>query len=389
MIVCPSCETANPSDGVHCRKCERYLWGGPVAAALFGGLPPRLARSPGVATTLLGILLVYVGSVGAAGVDSALGFSGYSLRMLGAMHPPAIMQGDVWRWVTGAWLHHDPIHLLFNSAALASIGPALERAYGRRRFLVLWFFAGVVSMIGSFAWGWGLGGAAAARTAVGASGALCGVIGATLVVAYRLQNSAALRALRGWVISIAIFGVAIPGIDNAAHLAGALAGAAFAWLFVWRDVTKPLPPEHAGWRGLAVASTLAVALSFVAVGGSASSAPIALERDAQARRLLMIEVGEASPWRSSSQYDALLACERALERTHGDVDAIEARCVPATRMVPHHVIVWDVLAVAAEARGDAARARRLKRIAARLAHGEPDAARLPAPSEQEGSGSSS
>ena len=389
MKACPHCATPNSPDLVRCRSCDRYLWGGRVASALFSGLPPRLARSPGVATCLLGIVLVYVACMGAVGIRGGLAFSGYSLRMLGAMHPPAIVLGEYWRFVSSAWLHGDLLHLLFNAYALLSIGPLLERAYGKRRFLVLWFVAGAVSMIGSFGWSWLYAGAAAARTSVGASGAICGLIGAMYVVAFRLKNTAAQHMIQRWGFTIILLGVAVPGIDNAAHLTGGLAGAFVAYAFIWRDTTRPIPPPHRGWQVMAFASGLAVLASFAFVGVAAADAPVVLERDAQEQRLIIIPVRRGTPWASSTQYDALIYCERALERTHGDAEQITERCEPAARMVPQHVIVWDVLALAAEALEDGPRAARLRRIAERIAQGNEAAVRLSGPSTQEGSGSSS
>ena len=189
------------------RRTRRTSCGAGAATAgpSEGASPPRssvaccrASRAAGVATCLLGIVLVYVACMGAVGIRGGLAFSGYSLRMLGAMHPPAIVLGEYWRFVSSAWLHGDLLHLLFNAYALLSIGPLLERAYGKRRFLVLWFVAGAVSMIGSFGWSWLYAGAAAARTSVGASGAICGLIGAMYVVAFRLKNTAAQHAIQRW-----------------------------------------------------------------------------------------------------------------------------------------------------------------------------------------------
>lgn len=51
---------------------------------------------------------------------------------------------ELWQLVTYSFLHGDPSHLIFNMLGVYMFGAELERLFGTRRFLVL-YFAGVVS----------------------------------------------------------------------------------------------------------------------------------------------------------------------------------------------------------------------------------------------------
>ena len=61
-----------------------------------------------------------------------------------------------------------------------------------------------------------------------------------------------------------LFGLIIPGIDNAAHVGGLIVGLAFGYL------VSDLPAEETSsagmWKALQVAAVLLVAVSFVMVG---------------------------------------------------------------------------------------------------------------------------
>ena len=63
---------------------------------------------------------------------------GYDLLLLyGAKINQFILQGEIWRFLTPVFLHGSIVHLSFNMYALYSIGPSLERKYGRISFILL------------------------------------------------------------------------------------------------------------------------------------------------------------------------------------------------------------------------------------------------------------
>jgi len=140
----------------------------------------------------------------------------------------AIEAGEVWRVFTSAFLHVDLIHILFNMWALYLFGPALERRYGSISFVALYLAAA-------------LGGASLYHAvgrlgpAVGASGAIFGLMGALVAATYRQRHTAAGRAVFSQLMLLLLFNLslpfAIPNIAWEAHLGGLIAGVlvAAAW----------------------------------------------------------------------------------------------------------------------------------------------------------------
>jgi membrane associated rhomboid family serine protease len=70
---------------------------------------------------------------------------------------PMVLLGDVWQPVTALLVHIDFISFLFNMVGLWFLGAPVERQFGRRRFLILFFLVGVVSNLVLAAWMWFFG----------------------------------------------------------------------------------------------------------------------------------------------------------------------------------------------------------------------------------------
>ena len=147
--------------------------------------------------------------------------------------PAKVFEGEIWRVVTSMFLHGDFLHLFFNSFALFMFGPILEQTIGYRRYLFVYFISGI------------LGGTAYILTslitnelftpAVGASGAIYGVIGTlailkptTIVFVYFVPVPLLFLAMI-WIVTeslgtlLQLFG-AKSAIASQAHLAGLLFG---------------------------------------------------------------------------------------------------------------------------------------------------------------------
>jgi rhomboid protease GluP len=151
---------------------------------------------------------------------------GLNLTEAGAKSNFYIVQGEYWRFITPMFLHAGTVHLIVNCYSLYNVGPSIERAFGYFRFLAIYFLAGLTASIASFAFN--------AHDAVGASGALFGIVGAFLPFFYRNRTVLAdtNRRIMGilQVIALNLFiGFIIPVIDNWAHIGGLLAGIALAW----------------------------------------------------------------------------------------------------------------------------------------------------------------
>ncbi len=150
-----------------------------------------------------------------------------------ALDKEAVAAGEYWRLWTVTLLHGSEIHLAFNMYALYLSGRVVERWYGPLNMLVFYLVCAAAGSIGSFV----LGGAG---TSVGASGAVFGLFG-LLLAAGRVHHpvdkqSRALVGQLGMLIAInLLFGFAVQGIDNAAHIGGLVAG---LWLGALIPPTK-------------------------------------------------------------------------------------------------------------------------------------------------------
>jgi membrane associated rhomboid family serine protease len=135
--------------------------------------------------------------------------------------------GEVFRIVSGAFLHAGPLHLLLNMFALYILGTLLEPAIGTLRFLGIYFAA---LLAGSF-------GALIAtnpnEVTVGASGAIFGLMAAAYVVARNRGIDDVASQIGLFVILNIVFTFSIPGISIGGHLGGLLGGALAALLVTY------------------------------------------------------------------------------------------------------------------------------------------------------------
>jgi rhomboid protease GluP len=131
--------------------------------------------------------------------------------------------------VTSCFLHFSLLHLGFNMVALRQVGPFVERSVGPARFLPLYIVSGVLGSVTSALYGWKFN---AGQISAGASGAICGVIGAAMVLGVRTQGIRGPLAMgmARWLAGIVVLGL-LARFDNAAHIGGAVAGAAIAALW--------------------------------------------------------------------------------------------------------------------------------------------------------------
>lgn len=161
----------------------------------------------------------------------------------GAMYVPYVLErGEYYRIFTSMFLHFGFQHLMNNMVMLIAIGYTLENELGRVKFLILYLLSGVggtfVSMyqdihINEYA------------VAAGASGAIFGLIGATIYVALRNHGRVGNVSGRGLVFMAAVtlyYGYANGGVDNFAHIGGLVSGIMLAFL-LYRKRKKEVGPD--------------------------------------------------------------------------------------------------------------------------------------------------
>jgi membrane associated rhomboid family serine protease/Flp pilus assembly protein TadD len=202
---------------------------------------PRL-RPPTVTVALLVAMCVVFAMATIAGGSSDLAV----LVAFGANFGPLVTAGDTWRLVASIFLHAGALHLVLNAWALFVLGRNLEAFYGPWRFLAIFLLSGLAGAAAS-AW-------ISQAISVGASGGIFGLLGASIVFAFRWRATLPRRVVRTmgtallpWVALNVVLGFLIPRIDIAAHLGGLVAGAVLAAVIVpdvireARGLAPPIP----------------------------------------------------------------------------------------------------------------------------------------------------
>lgn len=162
---------------------------------------------------------------------------------------PAKIAAEPWLLITSIFLHGGMMHLFFNGWALLLFGPQLERRTGSGEFLKIFFASGIVGSI--LYWLTILIGIIPPIPALGASGAIFGVMGALAVFAPDLRiliwffPMKMREAIVLWFVLefLGTFDVG-SGVASAAHLGGLVFGYLYAkwvkermerWYNPWGD----------------------------------------------------------------------------------------------------------------------------------------------------------
>jgi membrane associated rhomboid family serine protease len=135
----------------------------------------------------------------------------------GTLTPILVASGQYWRLLTSGFLHLSVTHIGLNMLALYFVGLPLERIIGRWRFLVVYLMSLLGGSVAVMLF------ADVASSAVGASGAIFGLMGALVVVFRRFSYD--LRQLMIVVVINLGITFVIPGISWQAHVGGLLVGA--------------------------------------------------------------------------------------------------------------------------------------------------------------------
>ncbi|MCW2605706.1 MAG: rhomboid family intrarane serine protease [Frankiales bacterium] len=275
---------------VRCSRCERPICPDDMVAAPVGFHCPddaragaRSVRQPrttygGAVTTGIRVTQVLVGLnvvvfLATALGGTSLGFGGGASPLFArlALQPIArdyggeigivagVVDGQYWRLLTATFLHFGFVHVLLNMLALLQLGPVLEPALGRARFLALYLLSGIAGTTASYVFG------PETQIAAGASGAVFGLFAAAYVVERRRGSAAAQQyaVLLGFNLVLTF---AIPFIDVRGHLGGLVGGGlAAAALVLAPPGRNRTAVQVTGLALLALVLVTAVALRTVAL----------------------------------------------------------------------------------------------------------------------------
>ncbi len=265
--MCPSCRALVPRTSGTCPEC-----GAGLAGVRAPGLSRMLANVFPGATATTSLLLLVNGALfllmlveslrSGEGAGLFASFSGPIIAKYGAVNSAVVEQfGTWWRLVTAMFLHGGLIHFFFNSYVLLGLGPAIEAEFGTERFWIVYFLSGVLGNVFHVTLSpWGV---------VGASGAICGLVGLLIAYGSRVRTPATM-AMRSSMLRFSILILImsfVPGVSWQAHLGGFLTGFGMGWIVPTGQFRSRGTATL--WKLLSLGAVLVVLYSFyrVARGG--------------------------------------------------------------------------------------------------------------------------
>lgn len=242
---------------LRCTRCERYICGDCMRGAAVGqhcvdcaqaGAAPVRRPRP-LARAASGIPVISYGLIALSVLAFVGQMSSQQLESELVLWSPAVADGQLYRLLTSAFLHYGPMHLLLNMWALYVVGPQLEGLLGRSRFSALYLLSALGGSVAVYLL------APLDTATAGASGAIFGLFGATLVVGRRLRMDI------GWVAAIIVinlvFTFTIPRISWQGHVGGLITGLLVACAYVY--------PAPARRNRVQVTASVALLVLFVAL----------------------------------------------------------------------------------------------------------------------------
>ena len=124
-----------------------------------------------------------------------------------------------WSLVSASYLHGSLLHLIFNLIALRQIGPLIIQEYGLARMFSIYTLGGIGGFLLSYL--------AGVPFTIGASAEVCALVGAAIYYGKSRGGSYGRQVFQqvgGWAMSIFVFGLLVPGINNWAHGGGMATG---------------------------------------------------------------------------------------------------------------------------------------------------------------------
>jgi membrane associated rhomboid family serine protease len=164
---------------------------------------------------------------------------------------PGVSDGAYWQLLSSAFTHVQLMHFAFNMLALWVLGPQLEQAIGRVRFLALYLLS---ALAGSAFVYWF---SPQFTPTLGASGAVFGLMGALLVLALKVKANP--QQILVWIGINFVITFLVPNISWQGHLGGFLGGALIAAVLVYAP-----RPRRTFWQSLGLGAITVLLLVAIA-----------------------------------------------------------------------------------------------------------------------------
>ncbi|GFO62837.1 rhomboid family intramembrane serine protease [Geomonas paludis] len=243
-ITCPQCGRATDARYSSCLWCGAALppSGGRVIEVMRsdrgGDLVINGIIVANVVYYLLSLLISSRTALG-GGIFGFLSPDDNSLALLGATGTYPVFRYGLWTLISANYLHGGALHILFNMMALRQIGPWVCAEFGASRMFVIYTVSGIAGYLLSVL--------AGVTFTIGASAAVCGLIGALFYFGKSRGGNygqAVSREVSGWLISLVVFGLVMPGINNWGHGGGIVGGIITAKLLGYRERRRDNSLHH-------------------------------------------------------------------------------------------------------------------------------------------------
>ena len=212
--ICTECMVFAPV-GIKCPECAGTPTGAKKAAQKVSSVGS--AAPFGVTEVLVGVMvLVFIGQLAVSGGN--IGSPEDTLFQKGALAGFKLEQGEWYRLVTNAFLHGNLLHIFFNALMLWWLGRPLEHLIGHLRFAAIV----IVSILAGSAGALVLMGPSDA--AIGASGAVFGILGAGIVLEQQGINVFGGSALVIAALNLGL-GFVLGNVSIGGHIGGLIGGA--------------------------------------------------------------------------------------------------------------------------------------------------------------------
>ena len=150
-----------------------------------------------------------------------------------------LLDGEYYRFFTSMFMHGGIDHIVSNMIFLIALGEMLERVIGHVRFAVLYLLSGVGGSLFSIA---NVVLSGNRYTAIGASGAVFGLVGALLILVVINNGHYQGISIKRMIFSIVYMvydGTRSEQVDNAAHVGGLIFGVLIMAAMYVIEVYKP------------------------------------------------------------------------------------------------------------------------------------------------------
>lgn len=170
--------------------------------------------------------LFILGATGTVPIDNFQ----YILRSIGATPIALDYLPRWWTLVSANYLHGGILHIFFNMVAFRQLAPLVIQEFGAYRTVIIYTVGGLIGFWISYL--------AGITLTIGASAAVCALIGASLYYGKSRGGDygrSIYKQIGGWALGLFVFGLLVPGINNWGHGGGIAAGALLGFLLGYHD----------------------------------------------------------------------------------------------------------------------------------------------------------